>query len=465
MNNFDEYKITDPEIDEVKLEGKPNPVVSEDATAGQRMFDAFPKLITEKFNNFMDLFSVKNAELFNLIGSCVAVCPDVICSEADYTKHLAENFEGYEIQIIRISKSNAEPSICSFSVFTDEDTEYEFNFSSGILENSDIVIVDNKIIHMHFDGTSEELDLERVGVTISDGFLDALKKPYGFMAYSNPDDVFTVEFLVKSSVTDAIESAKNDALRYALKAASSEAAEIAQAKAYEQYTAALRDAKKYSDDNLETANTYADEVAGTALRDAKAYTEEQSATVLSDMKSYTDEKAAEVLASATDYADRLTGGASIKIEGDFLLEPAQIPEGHCGVTEITIEIPYDQPENNITVNLVDYNNNYAFAGSIDLGSGYPEGSRIVIDAVNKITTHYEPSGEPFGINVDTTFYDKMLNGTYTHIQINDSYAMWYNCSLAYKGSMTAYVDSKVGDIETTLDAIIEIQNGLLGVSE
>ena len=187
------------------------------------------------------------------------------------------------------------------------------------------------------------------------------------------------------------------------------------------------------DEVLNEAKTYADEKADEALNEAKAYADE-------------------ALTSATEYTDKAVGDPSVTIEGDFLTEHANLPQ-HRGITKITIEPLFTERENQIMVTLGD-EGFYNTMGYCNLGSGFLEGSRIVIDAIDGSAVYYEPTGEPIEyIDIPSDFYDAMRDVDTRFIMLNDTYALMYNCSLVYKCSAQDYTDSKIGDIDKALDEI------------
>ena len=169
--NLEEFKITDAEVDGVKLEGTENPLRSESAEAGQRRFDAFPKMICVKFNAFVEkivqtlnnLFSEakltsekyadgvagtaeSNAKAYTdeQVGECLTIHPLVAYSSVNDGGISLEDVNLDDVKFVRLSGSVDylsfdEPVLIVYNSNDSADFAFASNRNRSLLPDAKIV--------------------------------------------------------------------------------------------------------------------------------------------------------------------------------------------------------------------------------------------------------------------------------------------------------------------------------------
>jgi hypothetical protein len=177
------------------------------------------------------------------------------------------------------------------------------------------------------------------------------------------------------------------------------------------------------------------ERAEEAENNAKGYIDKKCATVLVDAKNYTDTQSGSIVKEGQGWAENVPGFAKIILQSgayyhpnepsanSFVIRDGEVSEGLYVETQSGVTLIFDvsNKESNTVI-------------SVDETTG-EENTIEDVWGVLAIMEHC------------------------THITSD------LGCSFLYYNEIKRFIDTKIGNIDAALDAIITIQNGILGVSE
>ena len=121
MKDLNDYKISDSEIAGKKIEGRPNPLVSETAAENQAKFDALPKAIAEKMNAGFGAAAENFNSVSNLISETDSGQSAALAAHAADEKHHVPNHEGSaECKILGLKADGTAPEWKDYSKMVEE---------------------------------------------------------------------------------------------------------------------------------------------------------------------------------------------------------------------------------------------------------------------------------------------------------------------------------------------------------
>ena len=121
MKDLNDYKISDSEIAGKKIEGRPNPLVSETAAENQAKFDALPKAIAEKMNAGFGVAAENFNSVSNLISETDSGQSAALAAHAADEKHHVPNHEGSaEYKILGLKADGTAPEWKDYSKMVEE---------------------------------------------------------------------------------------------------------------------------------------------------------------------------------------------------------------------------------------------------------------------------------------------------------------------------------------------------------